>query len=181
MRTITCKKCGSRTSDQYSHCIVCQTPLKLELRRSRTILSKQHASFSTIETKSIPWDREKEPRKWPKTSGIIWIAFFVSIAISTMTWAYIRYFWGMPLANRELVSWLIWLSSFYIILIGYTLITGKEARWGKQRFSVSRNIVMLVVGVIFPSIGFLMAGLVGLSIGVLVVVGTSYLFQLRKN
>lgn len=92
----------------------------------------------------------------------------------------ISYFW---LANSELAFWLLLLPINLAILTAYTLFTGQDVKVGKTKYSLSTNVRMLILGVLFALVGFVVGGPNGGFIGVLIAgaICTTIEYFLKKN
>lgn len=177
MHLVSCKKCGRKVSDQYSYCTVCQAPLDLETNESagtRT-LGQRLKESSTRSSGSL-----SSERKTRKSS--ISLVFFGELLLGLTIASLIEYLWLIPKGivtqeNRELAYWILVLPIQFVVFTTHTLVTGKEPKVGKTKYSISRNARLTVLGVLFAFLGFLLGGQSGVIIGILLALGISIAIQ----
>ncbi len=88
------------------------------------------------------------------------------IAIATV---YPLSFYGLiPKEELDLAFWLITLPVWSVVLLSYIVITGHEVKIGKNEYSLSINLLLLILGVSLALVGFVIAGSNGVIIGVLI-------------
>ena len=136
MSSISCKKCGARVSKEYSSCTNCGATLK-------PLSTRLDLPPSTV--------LDLPPFRRPP---ILVASVFVSAALSLVSY------------HSELVSWIIFLMSNFIILASYKLLTHREIKVGKWNYSIRRQAGYLILELLFAFIGFMVLGQTGGLLGI---------------
>lgn len=147
MRTVSCKKCSRKVSDQYSFCPNCLTLLNLKVNENldvESLLSRFSGSRVVLVLSSLS-----------ATAALL-----------------IEYLWLIPKGmvtqeNRDLAYWILLLPIQFVFFAAYTLITGEEPKMGKTRYSATRSVRAIAIVAAFAFLGFLLGGQNGVILGII--------------